>query len=34
MDLTRDEPIPLWYQLKIQLTREILNGVYRGVASR
>ena len=28
MDLIRDQPIPLYYQLKILLTKEILSGVY------
>ncbi|HEX3490017.1 MAG TPA: extracellular solute-binding protein [Streptosporangiaceae bacterium] len=28
MDLTRDQPIPVYYQLKTLLTEEILSGVY------
>jgi multiple sugar transport system substrate-binding protein len=28
MDLTRDQPIPLYYQLKTVLTKEILSGLY------
>ncbi len=28
MDLTRDQPIPLYYQLKTLLTEEILHGAY------
>jgi multiple sugar transport system substrate-binding protein len=28
MDLTRDQPIPVYYQLKTLLTEEILGGVY------
>jgi DNA-binding GntR family transcriptional regulator len=28
MDLTRDQPIPLYYQLKTLLAKEILSGAY------
>lgn len=33
MELTRDQPIPVYYQLKTLLTEEILSGVY-GTAGR